>query len=118
VAPPDAARTRESKCPSSCTIVGPLPDNPDKIRIGLTVLPDNFEKQLKFLKERGYESIDFYQMYYAIALGWPLPKKPIIFTFDDAYDDVYDFALPVMKNRYTGTCSCLRSWSTKAAPII
>lgn len=103
---PDAkARTREVKVPILMYHhVGPLPDNPDKIRIGLTVPPDNFEKQLKFLKERGYESIDFYQMYYAIALGWPLPKKPIIFTFDDAYDDVYDFALPVMKKYgYTGT---------------
>ena len=103
--PDSQARTREIKVPILMYHhVGPLPNKPDLIRTGLTVLPDNFETQLKFLKERGYQSVDFYQMYYAIALGWELPKKPIVFTFDDAYDDVYTFAFPIMKKYgYTGT---------------
>lgn len=103
---PDAkGRTREVRVPILMYHhVSPLPDKPDQIRIGLTVLPDNFEKQLQFLKSKGYEGVDFYQMYYAITLGWELPAKPIIFTFDDAYDDVYDFAFPIMKKYgYTGT---------------
>jgi peptidoglycan/xylan/chitin deacetylase (PgdA/CDA1 family) len=103
---PDAkGRTREVRVPILMYHhVGSLPDKPDLIRVGLTVLPDNFEKQLQFLKSKGYEDIDFYQMYYAITLGWDLPAKPIIFTFDDAYDDVYDFAFPIMqKYGYTGT---------------
>jgi peptidoglycan/xylan/chitin deacetylase (PgdA/CDA1 family) len=84
--------------------VGPLPNNADAIRTGLTVLPDNFEQQLQFYKAKGYQSVDFYQMYYAITLGWDLPPKPMIFTFDDAYQDVYDFAFPIMKKYgYTGT---------------
>jgi peptidoglycan/xylan/chitin deacetylase (PgdA/CDA1 family) len=84
--------------------VGPLPDKPDLIRLGLTVLPDKFEAQLKFLKEHGYTAIDFYQMQYALTLDWPLPPKPIIFTFDDAYADNYQFALPLMqKYGFTGT---------------
>lgn len=103
---PDAnARTREVKAPILMYHhVGPLPDEPDQVRIGLTVPPDNFEAQLKFFKQRGYESVDLYQVYYAIALGWSLPKKPIVFTFDDAYADVYQFAFPLMKKHgYTGT---------------
>jgi peptidoglycan/xylan/chitin deacetylase (PgdA/CDA1 family) len=84
--------------------VGPLPAAPDEMRVGLTVLPDEFEKQLQFLQAHGYHSIDFYQLYYAITLGWELPAKPAIFTFDDAYDDVYTFAFPLMKKYgFTGT---------------
>jgi peptidoglycan/xylan/chitin deacetylase (PgdA/CDA1 family) len=103
---PDAkARTREVKVPILMYHhVGPLPNNADAIRTGLTVLPDNFEQQLQFYKAKGYQSVDFYQMYYAITLGWDLPPKPMIFTFDDAYQDVYDFAFPIMKKYgYTGT---------------
>ncbi|MBI4316441.1 MAG: polysaccharide deacetylase family protein [Chloroflexi bacterium] len=103
---PDAqARTREVKVPVLMYhYVGPLPAAPDQIRIGLTILPDYFEQQLQFLQARGYTSIDFYQTQNALALGAPLPAKPIIFTFDDAYEDVYRFAFPVMqKYGYTGT---------------
>jgi peptidoglycan/xylan/chitin deacetylase (PgdA/CDA1 family) len=103
--PDSNARTREVKAPILMYHhVGPLPDAPDMIRIGLTILPDNFEAQLKFLQERGYTSIDFYQMQYALTLGWPLPAKPVLFTFDDAYEDIYQFAFPLMKKYgFTGT---------------
>lgn len=103
--PDSDARAREVKVPILMYHhVGPLPNAPDKIRIGLTILPDNFEAQLKFLQERGYTSIDFYQMQYALTLGRPLPARPILFTFDDAYEDVYQFAFPLMKKYgLTGT---------------
>lgn len=103
---PDAqGRTREVRVPILMYHhVGPLPNKPDLIRVGLTVLPDNFEKQLQFLKSKNYASVDFYQMYYAITRGWELPAKPSVFTFDDAYTDIYDFAFPIMKKYgYTGT---------------
>ncbi len=103
--PDSQARTREVKAPILMYHhVGPLPNSPDKIRIGLTILPDNFEAQLKFLQECGYTSIDFYQMQAALTLGQPLPPKAVIFTFDDAYEDVYQFAFPLMKKYgFTGT---------------
>jgi peptidoglycan/xylan/chitin deacetylase (PgdA/CDA1 family) len=103
--PDSSARAREVKVPILMYHhVGPLPNAPDKIRIGLTILPDHFEEQLEFLAERGYTSIDFYQMQHALALGRPLPAKPILFTFDDAYEDIYQFAFPLMqKYGFTGT---------------
>ncbi|MBI5081418.1 MAG: hypothetical protein HZB17_08980, partial [Chloroflexi bacterium] len=61
------------------------PDNKDQLRADLTVTPDKFESQLKFLKERGYTSIDLYQFYGALARGDKLPAKPIVITFDDGY---------------------------------
>lgn len=103
---PDAnARLRVLKVPILMYhYIGPLPNKPDLIRTGLTVLPDNFEQQLKFLQSRGYTAIDLYQLYYAITLGRPLPPKPVVFSFDDAYSETYDFALPIMqKYGFTGT---------------
>ncbi len=103
---PDAkALTREVKVPILMYHhIGFLPADPTPLRTGLTVLPDNFENQLKFLKEYGYQGIDLYQMYYAITLGRELPQKPIVFTFDDAYTDVHQLAFPLMqKYGYTGT---------------
>ena len=29
--------------------------------------------------------------------GTPLPKKPILLTFDDAYEDIAEFALPILR---------------------
>lgn len=96
--PDEQARAREVKVPILMYHhVGPLPAEPDQIRIGLTILPENFELQLQFLKDRGYTAIDFYQMQYALALGWPLPPKPVIFTFDDAYEDVFLYGYPLMQ---------------------
>lgn len=103
--PDNAAYRREIKAPIFMYHhVGPLPPSADKIRIGLTVLPDSFDSQLAFLTKLGYKSVDFYQLNYALTLGWPLPERPMIITFDDAYDDVYEFAFPIMKKYgFTGT---------------
>jgi peptidoglycan/xylan/chitin deacetylase (PgdA/CDA1 family) len=70
----------------------------------LSVLPDDFEAQLAYLHDNGYTSISLYDLQYALALGWPLPEKPVIFTFDDGYTDAYDNAYPLLKKYgFTGT---------------
>jgi peptidoglycan/xylan/chitin deacetylase (PgdA/CDA1 family) len=70
-----------------------LPDNPD----GLTVTIDQFDHQLMYLKEKGYQTIDFKTMKALINEGSPLPKKAIILTFDDAYLNFQQHALPLLK---------------------
>ncbi len=80
------------------------PNNKDQLRADLTVTPEKFETQLKFLKERGYTSIDLYQFYGALARGDKLPAKPVVITFDDGYGDLHEFAFPLMeKYGFTGT---------------
>ena len=65
----------------------------DAKEFGLTtVSPEKFDHQLKILKELGYNSITFKD----IDQGSTLPPKPIIITFDDGYESVYDKALPIM----------------------
>jgi peptidoglycan/xylan/chitin deacetylase (PgdA/CDA1 family) len=63
----------------------------------LTVTPTLFSSQLDFLKQQGYHSITLNQLMDALYYGGPLPKKPIILTFDDGYEDAYQFAYPLLK---------------------
>jgi len=76
--------------------IGPLPSDADDIRKGLTVSADDFEKQMKYLKENGYDVITLRDMYLKIAEGKLLPKTAVL-TFDDGYVDNYEYALPILQ---------------------
>ena len=71
----------------------------DTIReFGITCISGNaFEKQIRFLAENGYQSISPECMVAAIQTRATLPKKPILITFDDGYENVYTHAYPIMK---------------------
>lgn len=55
---------------------------------------DKLRKQLNYIQELGYETITFSD----IAAG-KIPKKPIILSFDDSYDDFYTKAYPELQKR-------------------
>ncbi len=80
------------------------PPGADSIRRDLSVSPREFEAQLRYLKEAGYQSISLYDLLYHLTLGWPLPEKPIILTFDDGYKDAFTNAFPLLK-RYGFTAT-------------
>lgn len=69
----------------------------DAIRRDLSVSPARFEEQLRYLKGAGYTSITLRDLVYHMALGQPLPERPVILTFDDGYRDAYTFAYPLLK---------------------
>jgi len=76
---------------------------PTILGISLTITPQAFGKQLDYLKRQGYHTITFNQLFDALYYGGPLPRHPIILTFDDGYDDAYKFALPILQaHGYTG----------------
>lgn len=85
--------------------VGYLPANPDKTRKDLTVSPEEFESQVSWLAKSGYTAVslnDLYQYSQKNKPDWP--KKPVIFTFDDGYSDVFENAVPILnKYKFTGT---------------
>ncbi len=84
--------------------IGPLPVNADAMRKDLTVSPEDFEKQVKWLRENGYVSLSLLEVYQASQKKINLPKKPIVFTFDDGYADVFSYAVPILrKYEYTGS---------------
>jgi len=67
------------------------------------VAPDKFEEQLRLLRDWGYTTISTQLLVKAINEGAPLPPKPIILSFDDGDNSVYENAFPLMqKYGFTG----------------
>jgi peptidoglycan/xylan/chitin deacetylase (PgdA/CDA1 family) len=73
------------------------PPGAGAIRRDLSVLPGEFEKQLRMLKEEGYEAITLHDLALYLTVGKPLPPKPIALTFDDGYVDAYTEAFPLLQ---------------------
>jgi peptidoglycan/xylan/chitin deacetylase (PgdA/CDA1 family) len=63
----------------------------------LTVSPEDFRHQMKWLKGHGYHTITQRSLFNALMCGSHLPRKPIVVTFDDGYRDVYRYASPVIE---------------------
>jgi peptidoglycan/xylan/chitin deacetylase (PgdA/CDA1 family) len=61
------------------------------------VPPDKFESELKLLHDWGYQTITTTQLVEAITDGALLPPRPLILTFDDANEDNYTNAFPIME---------------------
>ncbi len=81
--------------------IGPLRDG---FSIYLTVSPELFERQLQWIRKHGYTPIRVADWVAYQRDGKPLPEKPILLTFDDAYRDLAEFGLPLLrKYGYTGT---------------
>jgi peptidoglycan/xylan/chitin deacetylase (PgdA/CDA1 family) len=80
------------------------PPGANAIRQDLSVSPKNFEEQLHYLQREGYQTISLNDLALHLAVGAPLPAKPIILTFDDGYVDAYTHAFPILRRAgYTGT---------------
>ncbi|MBI4363502.1 MAG: polysaccharide deacetylase family protein [Candidatus Doudnabacteria bacterium] len=70
----------------------------------LTVSPSDFEQQVKYFAESGFQSVTLGQVSSALSAGASLPAKPIVFTFDDGYEDVFINAVPILqKYNYVGS---------------
>jgi peptidoglycan/xylan/chitin deacetylase (PgdA/CDA1 family) len=61
------------------------------------IAPDKFKDHVKMLADSGYTSILPDQLYNYLVYGKELPKKPIMFTFDDTDLDQYTVAAPTLK---------------------
>ena len=63
----------------------------------LTVNLQQLEEQLVYLKERDYRCISFAELKHFHETGAKLPKRSIILTFDDAYQNNYELLLPLLE---------------------
>jgi peptidoglycan/xylan/chitin deacetylase (PgdA/CDA1 family) len=61
------------------------------------VPPARFDDELKLLHNWGYTTITTSMLVNAINKGTSLPPRPILITFDDANEDNYVNAFPIMK---------------------
>jgi peptidoglycan/xylan/chitin deacetylase (PgdA/CDA1 family) len=56
-----------------------------------------FEGHLEYLKENNYNVVDLALAIASVQQGTPLPEKAIVITFDDAWRDIYEQGLPLLK---------------------
>jgi glycosyltransferase involved in cell wall biosynthesis/SAM-dependent methyltransferase len=61
------------------------------------VTPQAFEAQMRLLRRHGYYTVTPEQMLQHMHRRAPLPGRPVLITFDDAYQDFADAAWPVLQ---------------------
>jgi peptidoglycan/xylan/chitin deacetylase (PgdA/CDA1 family) len=59
--------------------------------------PEAFTWQMQALKDWGYTSIPISLLVTAITKGALLPPRPVVISFDDGYETVFENAYPIMK---------------------
>jgi peptidoglycan/xylan/chitin deacetylase (PgdA/CDA1 family) len=62
----------------------------------LFVSPAEFAAQVTWLKVHGFEAVTLAQMWRHWHHGAPLPKRPVVLSFDDGYHSVAAVALPIL----------------------
>lgn len=68
------------------------------------ISPETFKSQMEALKSWGYTSITIMQLIKVMLTGGELPVRPIVISFDDGDEDVYENAFPIMQQLgLTGT---------------
>lgn len=65
---------------------------------GLSVDPAWFQKQMEYLKTKGYSVITMKQLIGFFDSGINLPAKPVMITLDDGYEDNFTEAWPILKS--------------------
>ncbi len=63
----------------------------------LAVCADAFQAQVKWLKKNGYQTLDLAYMAGILQTQRTLPRKPVVITFDDAYQSVLDLGRPILE---------------------
>jgi peptidoglycan/xylan/chitin deacetylase (PgdA/CDA1 family) len=61
------------------------------------ISPEEFESDLKYLKENNYTAITMTDLIDYVYNGSQLPKKPIILSFDDGFLGTYTYAYELLK---------------------
>jgi peptidoglycan/xylan/chitin deacetylase (PgdA/CDA1 family) len=74
-------------------------DNPpkDEKNKKLWISIKKFNQQMAYLKEHGYTSVTFEDLRRHIREGSLLPDHPVMITFDDAAENIYTNAFPILK---------------------
>lgn len=77
---------------------------PDHAQGVLYVTPDGFERQLRYLRDNFYQSVSFTDLADCLEYGAPLPERPVILSFDDGWENQFQYGFPLLqKYGFSGT---------------
>jgi peptidoglycan/xylan/chitin deacetylase (PgdA/CDA1 family) len=62
-----------------------------------TVTPGAFGAQMKWLSLAGYKPVTLEALVSCWETGSPLPRRSVVITFDDGYQDCADYAVPILQ---------------------
>ncbi len=69
----------------------------EKVSSDVSCTPKQFDSQMNALIESGYTPLSLSQFRQYLVAGLEDIGKPILITFDDGYESVYQYALPVAR---------------------
>lgn len=61
------------------------------------VSPVQLEADLKYLSDKGYTTVTSTQIVDFVENGVPLPEKSVYITFDDSFESIYTYAMPLFE---------------------
>lgn len=70
---------------------------PGRMGDDMAIAPDTFEDHLRYLRRQGYSTVTLEQAREFLRGSKPLKGKPILITFDDGYEGVHRYALPLLQ---------------------
>jgi len=77
--------------------IGFAPANATSAYKSYLIEPEWFEKHLQYLKDNGFEAIQYADLINYMDYGAPLPAKPVMINFDDGFTNAYDVVFPILK---------------------
>lgn len=63
----------------------------------LSVSPENFEKQMRYLKEKGFNVISLNELVGGMKNRKKFTHNAVVLTFDDGYENNFTYAYPILK---------------------
>ncbi|MBR8833278.1 MAG: polysaccharide deacetylase family protein [Stigonema ocellatum SAG 48.90 = DSM 106950] len=75
-----------------------------KKQVFFDVTQEEFEQHLQRLQSSGVTPISVDQLVTHLRTGLPLPKKPVLLTFDDGYESAYQYVFPLL-TKYNYPCA-------------
>ncbi len=61
------------------------------------VAAEDFAEQMAYLKEQGYQTLFLSELVTMLRTGEELPEKAVVITFDDGYENNYQYAYPILR---------------------
>ena len=98
----NALRLKQCFLPQSVLILYYHSISPDRksqasyITTGITIETDYFREQMRTLK-RDYHPITLDEMYEWVQGRIQIPRRSVVVTFDDGFEDNYQYAAPIME---------------------